>query len=96
MSYENALFYRVVCDQCGHPYEGDDFDWWFYPQQAEDAAVDDGWQEHDGAHYCPDCRHVQCDVCGRFRPDDATGWVEEDDDWYCPDCWTRSIEVKQC
>lgn len=95
MSYETHVFYRVVCDQCGRKHDGFDFEWWFDRGQADEDAVDDYWQEHDGTHYCPDCRHVQCDACGRFRPDDETGWVDEDDDWYCPDCWARSIEVKR-
>lgn len=49
--------YQCVCDGCGKAYV-DDFNGfvaWSDKITAREAAIEDGWQEIDGKHYCPDC-----------------------------------------
>lgn len=50
------IFYGVKCDRCGNSYEicGE---YTYYSDKSEilDAALDDGWKEIHGRHYCPCC-----------------------------------------
>lgn len=52
--YNQVIFYGLNCDRCGETY---DSEYGYYAEKGyvRDAACDDGWEEIDGRHYCPNC-----------------------------------------
>ena len=50
---------QLKCDKCGEYYEGDEGGT-FIPDdttgdEIEECALEDGWVEKSGKHYCPTC-----------------------------------------
>ena len=51
---------QLKCDKCGEYYEGDEGGT-FIPDdttgdEIEELALEDGWVEKNGKHYCPKCK----------------------------------------
>lgn len=50
------IFYGVRCDRCGDDFESrGDYSYMTEKGDIVDEAVQQGWQEIDHRHYCPDC-----------------------------------------
>ena len=48
--------YTIICDNCGKDVcDGDDYSGYGDLGSIEDIAMDCGWTEQDGKHYCDDC-----------------------------------------
>lgn len=48
--------FTVICDGCGADVcEGEDFSAYADRPAIESIALDSGWMENKGNHYCPDC-----------------------------------------
>lgn len=55
-------YFWVVCDGCSaNAQENSDYTAWDDHGQAEDTAIQAGFVEQDGKHYCPTCA-VKCAV----------------------------------
>ena len=53
--YIERTFYGIQCDRCREDYEGNEYSYWADKSDAVDEAINDGWEEIDGKHYCPCC-----------------------------------------
>lgn len=57
---KTVTMYTIICDNCGRDSaEGSEYSCWNEEDFAWDTANEDGWEEHEGKHYCPDC--FDCD-----------------------------------
>ena len=57
MAQVEQILYTVECDNCRENYQSDDFGFWLEYEMALEKAVEDGWTEEEGNHYCKKCHH---------------------------------------
>lgn len=51
-----AVFYGLQCDRCKKTFEDSEgYEYQYNESDIVEHAYDDGWQEIEGKHYCPDC-----------------------------------------
>lgn len=56
MTIEKVEMYTVVCDNCGEDVGTDaDYSCWNDKSVAREEAMETGWIEDKGLHYCPKC-----------------------------------------
>ena len=70
--------YDIVCDRCGEALSDVSADCHTDTDSAEMAALQSGWKEIDGKHYCPDCYEVD-EETDEYLP-------KEGDEEYCGEC----------
>lgn len=57
--FTEQIFYGVRCDRCGEMYESSgDYSYMSDKGEIWEQAWDEGWNEHNGHHYCPCCHKV--------------------------------------
>ena len=61
MSIVKKNFYNVECDRCGKLSEEES--WWEDKEFVKENAVESGFIEVDGKHYCPNCYTIDDDDC---------------------------------
>ena len=60
---KEVKMYTVICDNCGVDIGKDDeYSCWGEHWQAIDNAMNAGWHEQDGKHYCTDCYSFDNDI----------------------------------
>lgn len=54
--FTESIYYGLRCDRCmKHYYSDEDYTSFSDKSEAMENAVEDGWIEYNGKHYCPDC-----------------------------------------
>ena len=88
------ILYGVKCDRCGNSYEmGGEYTCYSDKSEILDAALDDGWKEIHGRHYCP-CCYTEKDGTTVINNHDDDDEREDDSREYIPrpsypDCYHK-------
>ena len=55
--------YAMFCDNCNELYSEpcSDYTMWVDENGARESSAEEGWIEHNGKHYCPDCYELDDD-----------------------------------